>query len=74
MPNAITVTGKTGPGLTETAIVYNNITDLDFNLGSNVLTITHGLVNSRKTEVDLYSIATITYTVSAHVATVAVST
>jgi hypothetical protein len=72
MPNKITVTGSIGPGNTLTAQVFNNVTDLDFDLAEQDLKIVSD--GGKTTHVDLYTIATVTYTIAAHVATVTIST
>lgn len=73
MSNNITVTGKTGPGITETSKVYSDVNWFKVDYTVNVITINYGLVNAKTAEVDLYGIATFTYTISSHSATVAVS-
>jgi len=70
----ITVTGKEGPGLTETAQVYNNVTDLEFNYITMILFISYDYPNVKRAEVDLYDIATLTYTIANHAATIVAST
>jgi hypothetical protein len=68
--NTATITGKAGPGLTVTATVLNNVTDIDFNLVGYVLTITG---SGYRQEFDLYNTATVTYTISSKIATVTIS-
>lgn len=70
MPNTATVTGKVGPGLTLTTQVYNNVTSLEFKPVEGTLRIVSDLGISY---IDIYDDTTITYTVSSHVITVAVS-
>ncbi len=72
MPNKITVTAASGPAVTSTATVINNVTNLNFNVAGGVLSITHDA--DIVTDYDLYGIATVTYTVASHLATVTVST
>lgn len=71
--NKITATGKVGPGLTETAIVYNNVLGLNFDYETMILFITYNYPNTKIAEYDLNSAATLTYTISSGVATVVVS-
>ena len=70
----ITVTGKEGPGLTETAQVYNNVTKLTYDYLVMILFIEYDYPNVKRAEVDLYDIATMTYTIANHAATVVAST
>lgn len=70
----ITVTGKTGPGLTETSQVYNNVTKLTFDYIVGILFIEYGYPNVVRAEVDLFDIATLSYTIGTHAATVVAST
>lgn len=76
MPDNITVTGQTGPGLTVTSLVFNNIRELNFQIARSVLEIVYDdpVGNTKTTHFDLYTIVTVTYTISTHVATVTVST
>ena len=70
--STITVTGPTGPGKTLTAVVFNLVTRLEFDLaGQNLRIVSDG---GKNTNIDLNTIATVTYTISAHVATVTIST
>jgi hypothetical protein len=71
MPNNITVTSKTGPALTVTAQVISNVRDIEFRLVDQVLKVTD--INSKISHFDLYGTTTVTYSVTTHVATVAVS-
>ena len=71
MPSTATVTGKIGPGLTATAVVLPDVSEVRFNIGAQVLVVTSGGV--QKT-FDLYTIATVTYSISSHNVTLTVST
>ena len=74
MPNylsTVTITGKTGPGLTVTSQVLRNVSSLSFDFAKQTLTL--GAEDVPRV-FDLYEIATITYTIGSHVATVTVST
>lgn len=75
MPNNITVTSTTGPGLSLTSQLFNNVTNLNFDYLAGVLTITWNdpLQGSKKTAVSLSSITTVTYTISSGIATVVAS-
>jgi len=70
MANTATVTGKSGPGLTATAIVLNNVTDLDFQQSRYVIQITG---DGYRAEFDAYNTATVTYTIASRNATVVIS-
>lgn len=75
MLNTITVTGKDGPGLSLTAQVFSDVVRLDFDYGVQVLFIHYKVNNDVKiAEIDLSSIATVTYTISLGSATITVST
>lgn len=72
MPSAnVTVTAVAGPGQTLTAGVFTGCTGVNFNLASNTFTILAS-DGSIKT-FDWQSIATVTFTVSGHNGTVAIS-
>lgn len=68
--SSATVTSKAGPGLTVTAIVLNNVNDVDFQQARNVIQIKG---DGYQTEFDAYNTATITYTVASRVYTLTVS-
>ncbi len=68
---SITVTGQLGPGFTITSKTFRNVSSINFDIGKSVLTIGYDNVFA---EFDLYTIATVTYTISSHVGTVTVST
>ena len=68
-----TITGKTGIGVTVTALVCADVTDIDFQLAANVIRVTWG-TPSRVSFFDLDTIATVTYTIASHVATITIST
>lgn len=70
MGSQVTVTGKSGPGLTVTAVVLTNVSSLVFNLNAQVLKV---FCDQGQPEFDLYNTSTVTYTISSRVATVAVS-
>lgn len=70
MPNTATVTGVIGPAMTVTSLVLTNVTDIDFNLAAQTVTIT---CDQGKPCFDLYGTTTVTYSVSSHIATVAIS-
>lgn len=69
-----TITGKEGPGITETAQVYHNVTKLTFDYIVGILFIEYGYPNVVRAEVDLFDIATLSYTIGTHAATVVAST
>ena len=68
-----TVTGKTGPGLTVTSLVLNDVKGINFQFDSKVVSIYYG--EPRKTfELDYDSTATVTFSITAGVSTVTIST
>lgn len=69
--NNVTVTGKLGPGFTATSQVFSNVTNLSYDFSAQTLRIAQGSVI---TTFDLYGIATVTYSVASHIATVVAST
>lgn len=72
--NNVTVTGKTGPGLTETSKLYNNVTRVNIDLLKQVVQISYDYPNVKIEEFDLAQIATVTYTIASQIATIAFST
>lgn len=70
MANTATVTAKAGPGLTATAVVLNNVTDLDFQMSRFIVQITG---DGYRAEFDTYATATVTYTIASRNATVTIS-
>ena len=70
MGNTATVTGKTGPARTVTAVVLTGVTDMDFNLQAFVLKVE---CDQGHAEFDLYNTTTVTYTIASKVATVTIS-
>jgi hypothetical protein len=71
MPNQVTVTGKTGPGSTATAQLFTDLTNVNVDFSKQTLTVVQ--TGNRITTFDLYGIATVTYTIASHVATLAFS-
>jgi len=73
--DTVTVTGQIGPGLTVTSLVLSNVTSISFLIASNVLRVVNVVGNTPKTtDFDLRTIATVTYSISSHIATITVST
>jgi len=71
MPSQLTITAKTGPGLTVTTQVLPNVTDLDFQLGGKSI-----LRVESQNGIDYFDIGadtTVTFTLASGVATVVVS-
>jgi len=68
----VTVTGKVGPGLTLTAGVFTNVSDLHFNFANELVQITQTEPN-KITDVDVTAATTITMTVSGATYTVSIS-
>lgn len=77
MPNKITVTLPTGPGLTATAVVLDNIAGVNFRLraaGGDKQVIEVQQENpNRIAEFDFDSAATVVYTISGQNSTITVS-
>lgn len=74
MPDKITITGTLGPDIDTTSLVFNNVQRLLFDVARQVLSITYLDGNTEKTaDFDLYLVATVTYTIATHVATVVAS-
>lgn len=71
MPNVITVTSVDGAGVTVTAQRIDNVSSMNFNVARSMLFVTHdgGIIS----EFSLAPVTTVTYTISAGIATVAVS-
>lgn len=73
-----TVTAKVGPALSAVATVLTGVTNVQFQVDRNVLSITHstGTGRSRITDYDYASILTVTWTISGAngIATVTIST
>jgi hypothetical protein len=67
----VTVTSVAGPGLAVTSQVFNNVTDVDFQLGNGTIALT--LSDGRVFSVSYSPVATVTYTISGSVATIAIS-
>lgn len=69
--NTVTITAKTGPGLTVTTLVINNVSDINFDLIKRELDVidTNGIIK----EFDIDAITTITMTVSSKNYTVTIS-
>lgn len=71
MPDNITVTAKTGPAVTVTSKVFTGVKKVEFDLVAQVLKVTDA--DGKIFDFDLYGTTTVTYSVTAHVATIAVS-
>ena len=73
MPSTATITSKTGPGVTVTALVINNVTDF------HVETYPHSLLKVNSTDIagtrefDIQATTTFTCTISAGVCTLTIS-
>lgn len=67
----VTVTAKSGPAVTLTAGVFTNARSLSFDFSEQTVTVVDdgGGIHC----FDLFGVATITYTISGHVGTVALS-
>lgn len=70
-PNTVTITSTTGAGITTTAGVFTDVTDIEFDFIANTIKITHGGII---TYWDYSAIATITWTISGGHAAIVIST
>lgn len=71
MTGTLTYTGKIGPALALTTTVFNDVTDLDYQLDKNVLKVTYG-TPSKIAYLDLFASTVSTHTLVAGVSLVAV--
>ena len=72
-----TVTGHIGPGDSMTSQVFPNCANINFNIAAGTITIVwvpNGKATQIITHIEYSDIATVTYTISAGVATVTIST
>lgn len=70
MASTATVTGKTGPGGTLTAAVFNNVTSFKIETDSEMLEL---VTDGRILQVDISAATTITCTVSGNTYTLTIS-
>lgn len=63
MPDKVTVTGTTGPAITSTAQVFNNLNQLNFDFAGKTVTIF--ATGQGPVVYDLYATDTVTVTISA---------
>ncbi len=71
MPNQATVTAKSGPNIAATATVFSGLVALNVDFAAQILTIV--MPGNLITTFDLYGVATVTYTIASHQATLAFS-
>lgn len=71
-PATVTITSTTGPGITNTAQVFNAVTDFEVDFVKNTVKITHanGL---RITYYDYSAVGTFTWTITAGVSALVIS-
>lgn len=62
----LTYTGSLGPGEAVTSKVFSDVTDLDFDLAGEVLTVTYG-TPSKKQALSLHATTAVAFTISAGV-------
>ena len=70
-PAQVTITDTTGPGITDTATVFTDVTELTFDFIKNTIKIVHGLII---TYYSYSAAATLTWTISGGSTTIALST
>lgn len=66
----VTVTGKIGPGVTVTTVVFSNVTSFAINTDNEILSI---IQTDKRTDIDITAATTITITVSGNNYTVSIS-
>lgn len=71
-PATVTITSTTGPGVTATATVFSNVTDIEVDFLKNTIKITHasGLTISYY---DYSAMATLTWTITAGLTAIVIS-
>lgn len=62
----LTYTGSLGAGEAVTSLVFSDVTDLDFDLAEEVLTVTYG-TPSKKQSLSLHATSSVAFTISAGV-------
>lgn len=72
MPNALTVTAKTGPAKQATATVISSVVGINYDLQRQVVAVTTSDSNQTK-EFDLTGVTTLTISLSSSVYTLALS-
>jgi len=72
-PAKVTITGTTGPGLAVTALVFNDVVDLDVDFSRNVIKITRSSAGGI-TYYDYSANATLTWTITAGATVIVIST
>lgn len=45
-PATVTITSTTGPGISSTAAVFSDVTNIEYDFGKNTIKITHGNIIS----------------------------
>jgi hypothetical protein len=74
MPHQITVTAKTGPDRTSTAVVIPNVTRLDFDLNDKILQVySDNQAGNQIKEYELSAVTTVTVAIASGNWTVTVS-
>ncbi len=72
--NNVTITGKVGPGITITAQLFNNVTNLEFDYVAGTIWISYNDNETiKRVSVQLTGTTTVTYTISSGIATVTIS-
>jgi hypothetical protein len=75
MPNSVTITGNLGPGNTVTALVFSDVTSVNFDFVARTVAITDKATGTPKTVYFEYAnIATVTFSISGANTTVTIST
>jgi hypothetical protein len=70
MTGNVTITSKTGPDIESSALLFTNVSDIDFQLASGIVQF---VSNGRTLQYSLTEIATVTFTISGAVATITMS-
>jgi hypothetical protein len=71
-PGAVTITSTTGPGVTNTAVAFTRVTNIEVDLIKNTIKITHG-DGLTISYYDYSAMATVTWTISGGATTITIS-
>lgn len=72
MANKVTITALTGPGEQVTAHVFEPLRSIKFDMEAQIVEVVYG-ADYLIRQFELYDVTTVTYSISSHVATIAVS-
>lgn len=69
----VTITGKLGPGLEVTSLVFNDVTAVNFQIKNNTIDIEQEYKAQKHTIFDYDETATVTYVIAGDAATITIS-